>query len=102
MANYVFLYYGGTMAATPAAQKKSMEAWTAWFTKMGKSMIDMGAQTKPGKIVGKSGAKAIGDNPVTGYTVVKADNLDAAVALAKGCPDIPNGTQVAVYEILPM
>jgi hypothetical protein len=102
VANYVFLYYGGMTAATPAAQKKSMDAWNAWFTKMGKSIVDMGAQVKPGKLVGKSGAKAISDNPVSGYTIVKADSLDAAVTLAKGCPDIPNGTQVAVYEVIPM
>ena len=102
MANYLFVYYGGMMAATPAEQKKSMEVWMAWFGKLGKAVVDGGAPTKPGKIVSKGSAKSIGANPVTGYSIIKADNLDAAVLMAKGCPSIPDGGQVAVYELLPM
>ena len=102
MANFLYVYYGGMMAATPAAQKKSMDAWMGWFKKLGKAVIDGGVPTKPGKLVGKGSAKAIGNNPVTGYSIIKADNLDAAVAIAKGCPNIPDGGQVAVYELMPM
>jgi len=103
MGNYLFVYYGDMgMAATPAEQKKSMDAWMGWFGKMGKAVVDGGAPTKPGKIVSKSGARAISANPVTGYTIIKAANLDAAVVMAKGCPSIPEGGQVAVYELLPM
>jgi hypothetical protein len=102
MANYLFVYVGGEMAATPAAQKKSMDAWMAWFGKLGKAVVDMGASVKPGKIVGKNGVKAVGANPVTGYTVVKADSLDAAVAMAKSNPDIAGSMQIGVYEIVPM
>ncbi len=103
MGNYLFVYYGDMgMAATPAEQKKSMDAWMGWFGKMGKAVVDGGAPTKPGKIVSKSGARAISANPVTGYTIIKAANLDAAVLMAKGCPSIPADGQVAVYELLPM
>jgi hypothetical protein len=102
MANYLFVYYGGAMAATPAEQKKSMDAWTAWFQKMGKSLVDMGAPTKPGKMISKSGAKTITSDPVTGWSVVKADNMDAAVNLAKGSPQLSSGGQIGVYEVLPM
>lgn len=103
MGNYLFVYYGDMgMAATPAEQKKSMDAWMGWFGKMGKAVVDGGSPTKPGKIVSKSGAKAISANPVTGYTIIKAANLNAAVVMAKGCPSIPEDGQVAVYEILPM
>jgi len=102
MANYLLVYYGGMMAATPAKQKKSMDAWMGWFGKLAKAVVDAGAPTKPGKLVIKSGAKAISANPVTGYSIIKADNLDAAVLMAKGCPSLVEGGQVAVYEITPM
>ena len=46
--------------------------------------------------------KAINANPVTGYSIIKADNLDTAVVMAKGCPGIPDGGKVAFYAILPM
>jgi hypothetical protein len=102
MANYLLVYYGGGMAATPAEQKKSMDAWMGWFGKLGKAVVDMGAPTKPGKLVSKAGAKDISADPVTGYTIIKADSLNAATTIAKGCPNISDGGQVAVYEILPM
>ena len=65
-------------------------------------MVDGGAPTKPGTIVSKSGANAISANPVTGYSIIQADNLDTVVDMAKGCPSIPEGGEVAVYELLPM
>ena len=102
MGKYLFVYYGGMMAPTPEEQKKSMDAWMGWFGKLGKDVVDIGAPTKPGKVVGKSGTKAIGNNPVTGYSIIKADDLDTAVAKAKSCPNIADGGQVAVYELLPM
>jgi len=99
MANYLYVYYGGMMAATPEAQKKSMDAWTTWFGKLGKAVVDMGAPTRPGKLVAKGGVKDIGANPVTGYTIVQADNISAAVKMAQDCPSIPEGGQVGIYEI---
>jgi hypothetical protein len=98
---FLFVYYGGAMATTPAAQKKSVETWTAWFKKLGKSLVDMGAATKPGKMVGKT-AKAITGEMVTGYSVVMADNLEAAVAIAKTSPNVMEGGTIGVYEIMPM
>jgi hypothetical protein len=102
MTKFLFVFYGGKMAETPAAQKKSMDAWMGWFGKLGKAVVDAGAPTRPGKIVSSTGAKAIGAKPVTGYCIVQAENMEAAIALTKGCPIIPEGGQVAVYEILPM
>ena len=34
----------------------------------------------------------------TGYTLIKADSLDNAVEIAKGCPVLIGGAKVAVYE----
>jgi hypothetical protein len=102
MAKYLFVYYGGMVATTPAARQKSMAAWVKWFEKMGKAVVEMGAPTMPGKMVRKSGARAIRKEPVTGYSIIKADDLAAAVEIAKGCPSIPEGGSVAVYETFAM
>ncbi len=34
----------------------------------------------------------------TGYSIFKADSLNAAVAMAKGCPVLQGGGQISVYE----
>ena len=36
--------------------------------------------------------------PATGYSILEADSLDAAVTLAKGCPVLQGGAGVSVYE----
>jgi len=105
MPNYLFVYYGGAdgaAAPTPAQQKKTMEVWTKWFDKLGKAVVEIGAPTKPGKTVGKAGARATGADAVAGYSVVKANNLGAAVNLAKSHPDVARGMKIAVYELTPM
>jgi hypothetical protein len=43
-----------------------------------------------------------GANPVTGYSILMADNLDSAVAMAKGCPIVTSGGSIEVSEILAM
>jgi len=39
-----------------------------------------------------------GANPVSGYTVISADSLDAAVALARGCPVLDGNGSVEICE----
>ena len=39
-----------------------------------------------------------GANPLSGYTVISADSLDAAVALARGCPVLDGNGSVEVCE----
>jgi hypothetical protein len=107
MANYLFVYYGGMAEGGPSAvapeeYQREMEIWTAWFQKLGKAVVEMGAPTKPGKTVTKAGARATGANAVAGYSIVKANNLGAAVKMAKSHPDISKGMKIAVYELMPM
>ena len=100
MANYLLAYHGGAMPATEAERKRSMDAWGAWFGSLGAALVDGGNPTAKTKTIGKGGAVTDGGgaNPVTGYSVIKADSLDAAVRLAKGCPIIKDGGSVEVAE----
>jgi hypothetical protein len=103
MAKFLFVYYGGKMAASPKEVEKSNNDWMAWFKALGKSVVDPGAPTMPGKVVSTAGTKAgvIGE-PVTGYMVVNAADLDAAAKMAKGAPGMADGLKVAVYPMMDM
>lgn len=105
MANFVLLYTGGGMAETPAEQEAVMQAWGAWFGKLGSALVDGGNPFTPvAKTISKGGK--VSDGPVgtlaTGYSIIKADSLDAAVELAKGCPHTASGGQISVYEAFPV
>jgi hypothetical protein len=34
----------------------------------------------------------------SGYTVIKADSLDAAAAFARSCPVLKSGAKISVFE----
>ncbi len=101
MANYVLLYTGGSMPATKAEQDQVMKAWEAWFGRLGSALVDGGkpftGNAKKVEAGGKVSDGAIG-TPATGYTVIKADSLNAAAELAKGCPVFQGGGKLTVYE----
>lgn len=101
MANFVLLYSGGSMPATEAEGKAVVAAWDVWFHKLGGNLVDGGNPFTPtAKTVSADGK--VTDGPVggmaSGYSVIKADSLDAAVAMAKGCPVFMGGAKITVYE----
>ena len=105
MANFLLLYTGGGMPETPAEQEAVMSAWNAWFGKLGSNLVDGGNPFTPqAKSISSKGT--VSDGPVgemsTGYTIIKADSLDAAVAIAKECPVTQGGAQITVYETFPV
>ena len=102
MAKYLLVYYGGKIETDPKMAKKSMEDWLKWFKGLGMAMIDSGAPTMPGKIVSGNGVRSIGTKPVTGYSILQAATQDDAVKIARTCPIIADGGQVAVYTLMPM
>lgn len=92
MANYLLVYHGGSMPESPEAGAKVKQAWTDWFGVLGDKLVDGGNPVSHVKTIASSGAVSDGGvNPSTGYSVIKADSLDAAVALAKGCPLLGSG-----------
>jgi hypothetical protein len=102
MTKYLLVYYGGKMETDPKLVEKSMAAWMKWFGDLGQAVVDAGAPTQPGESVSSGSVKSVGAKPVSGYSILQADSLDAATALAKGCPVVAEGGQVAVYPLMPM
>lgn len=103
MPNFVFAFHGGARPETPEEGKAVMAAWMAWMGDIEASIVDAGAPVGMSKTVSSAGvADDGGPNPLSGYTIVKADDIDGAVALAKGCPIHSSGGSVEVAELMHM
>ena len=101
MANYLLLYSGGGMPETEAAQKAVMTEWENWFGKLGGALVDGGNPFTPqAKTITKDGKVSDGSGgPMpSGYSILKANSLDEAVGLAKGCPVLKGGATIMVFE----
>jgi len=88
MPNYLLAYHGGGMPETDEARDQMMAAWSRWFQDLGAAMVDGGNPVGQARTIAGNGTvtEGGGANPVTGYSVIKADSLEAAIVLASGCP----------------
>ena len=97
MKKFLYLYFGGNPPESEEAGKAVMADWMAYFQKMGDKIVDGGAPLGTNKWVGGKDVA----NP-TGYSIVNAENLDAAVALTKGHPHLKARGTIQVCETLPI
>ena len=102
MAEYVLGFHGGHKFETPEEGAKHMAKWRAWVEATGDAMVNPGMPLGMSKTVNSGGVSDTGgSNPLSGVAVVRADNMDAALAIAKGCPHVDIGT-IEVAEVMVM
>jgi hypothetical protein len=104
MAKFVLAYHGGGMPETEAEQAEVMAAWGTWFGGLGESVLDRGSPIVVAKTVASDGSTRDGGgaNPLSGYSLVEADSLEAAVEIAKGCPVLATGGSIEVCQTVEM
>lgn len=99
MANYVLAYVGGSEPASEEEGKAVMDAWMAWFGALGDAVVDGGNPFGPSASIAPDGTSSAGAGAaLTGYSILRADSLEAAIELARGCPQLAAGGTVEVYE----
>jgi hypothetical protein len=82
----------------PKDYRPSAEAaaqWKAWFDALGDHLAERGNPVLTRTALGRSA----GETVLGGYTLIEADDLDAAVALAESCPMLRHGGGVEVGEL---
>jgi hypothetical protein len=85
MATYVFTYRS-PKGYVPSAETGA--EWFAWFDGMGDALVNLGHR------VDRQSSLGICDSDTTelgGYSIITAPSLDAALAIAKGCPHLKRG-----------
>jgi hypothetical protein len=93
MSTFVFTYRGPT-GFTPSPERG--QAWMAWFDGMADQLVDLGKPTVARSTLGNVSAA---DTDLAGYTVIQADDLEAATAIARGCPLLNDGGGVEIGEL---
>jgi hypothetical protein len=74
-----------------------MAAFGAWVEKTGKALVDPGAPLGPAKTVSSTAVKdGAAGGPMGGYSLIEADDIDAAVDLVRGHPFVSRGGSLQV------
>jgi hypothetical protein len=100
MPTFLITYHGaGGPPASPEAREQMMAAFGAWVASVGDHMIDPGAPLGQSKSVSAEGVSDDGPGAhVSGYSLIKADDLDMAVALVKSHPFVSRGGTLQIGE----
>ena len=107
----MFLFRGGSnpQAASPEQMQQNMQKWMGWIDDLKKKGIYHSGEAlfPTGKILHKD--NLVTDGPfaeskeiIGGFFIVKAENLDAAIHIAKDCPDLANGSRVEIRDVMTM
>ena len=102
MEKYLVLYRstqssGEQMAGmTPEDMQAEMDAWMAWGTSAGDTLVDWGSPTQPTSADDPGGAGWIG-----GYSILQAEDLAGVQAVLATHPHNQVGT-IEVLQMLPM
>lgn len=94
MKKFIFLY--GDKSGGAGVR----EDWQQWFASIGASLVDNGNPFGAGREITKTGGRDLAgdETPITGYTIVNAESMEAAEKLLDGVPI----DSVRIYEALPM
>ena len=97
MTKFLVTYHGGSEPDSPEAAQQIMAAFVAWADKTGSALVDPGAPLGPAKVVSSNGVTdGAAQGPCGGYSIIEANDLDAAVALVANHPFVGRGGALQV------
>ena len=113
MKDYLLLFRGGLdfTKASPEQLQQVMMNWKNWTEELSKKGIYGGGERliRNDAAVVKGNAKQVIDGPYTeskeiigGYINIKADNLQQAIEISKGCPIFNFDGNVEIREVAKM
>ncbi len=104
MAKYLFVYHGGNNPESEEEVAKVMDDWGNWLGSMGAAVIDGGNPVGQSTTINPDGSVTPngGANPASGYSLIEANDLDDAIAKAKGCPVLKAEGSVELAEAFDM
>ena len=90
MSKFLMIFhFTGERPADAAGQAAMGQAWGGWYGSIGAALVDPGGQCGPASTVQSSGSSD-SSGAVTGFAIVEAADLDAAVAVAQTNPIVAN------------
>ena len=113
MKDFLFVYrndYKNQPVGSPEEMQAVTKKWMDWIggiaaqgklAAQGNRLGSEGRVVRPGNVVTDGPYTEIKEL-IGGYSIVKAENFDEAVEMAKGCPIFPFGGNVEVRDIDPM
>ena len=107
MPQFMMVYKGEATEMSEMSEEEAgavMAKWAEWMQGVGSALTDLGTPFGPSSSIVDNGSVGTAAS-LTGYTIVEADSMDAARALADGHPFLSEGKgnyAIDLYELMPV
>ncbi len=103
MPQYLITYLGGDQPATPEEGKQHFAKYMDWLNTLGDLVVSPMNPLKNTHTIGPDGSVAAGGSTsMSGYTIIQADDMDAALTMTKACPFLEINGTLEVSELIQM
>ena len=103
MPQYFITYLGGDKPSSPEEGEQHMSKYRAWLSSLGDSAVSPANPLKDTSTVNSDGTVTTGSTTsMSGFTIIEADTMEAALLIAKACPFLDIGGSLEVSELIEM
>ncbi len=103
MSQYMITYLGGDQPSSPEEGRQHMSKYMDWLSSLGDSAVSPANPLKDTSTVNSDGTVTVGSTTsMSGYTIIEADSMEAALEIAKACPFLDIGGSLEVSELMQM
>ncbi len=103
MPNYLITYFGGNHPANPDDAKKHFAEYQQWLASLADAVVSPANPLKAAHTIRPDATTTPGSaTAMSGYTIIQADSIQAAIKLAKSCPFLRIDGTLEVAELIQM
>lgn len=103
MTQFVISYLGGEQPSSAEAGQRHFAKYMEWLSSLGDAAVSPANPLTHTHTVHPDGSvSAGGATTMSGFSIVQADSIDAALAMAKTCPFLQIGGSIEVSELMQM
>ncbi len=104
MAKFMLVYLGGEQPSNQEEGMKHFEEYRAWLMSLGDAVISAANPLKDTHVISTEGGKAQAGSStmMSGFSVLEAPSIEAAVLMSESCPFLKIGGTLEVSELIEM
>ena len=103
MPRFIMTYIGGDRPSSEEEGQKQFARYQQWLGSLGDAAVSPMNPIRGTRTLSAGGAESEGSSVgMSGYTIVEADDLEAALAMARNCPFLEINGTLEVSELVQM
>ena len=103
MPQYMMTYLGGDHPSTPEEGQRHFARYMEWLSALGEAAVSPMNPLGNTRCLHPDGTVSDGSScAMSGYTILEAESMDAALEMARSCPFLEIGGSLEVAEMMQM